>query len=188
MDVKSVFLNGDLQEEVYVDQPSGFIIVGKEHKVLKLKKALYGLHQVSRAWNMKLDDTLLSIGFRRTHSKHAIYVRRNGNVQLVVGVYVDDLIITGSDHDNIRSFKEEMAVVFKMSDLGLLHYYLGIEVKLSVSGISLSQSAYAIKILERSDMTGCNTCHVPMEAHLKLSKQSTQLLVDATTYRSIVGA
>jgi hypothetical protein len=73
-------------------------------------------------------------------------------MQLVVGVYVDDLIITVSDLDNIRSFKEEMAAVFKMSDLGLLHYYLGIEVNQSASGISLSQGAYAMKILERSDM------------------------------------
>jgi hypothetical protein len=129
MDVKSAFLNGDLQEEVYVEQPSDFIVTSKEHKVLKLKKALYGLHQAPRAWNMKLYDTLLSLGFRRTPSKHAIYVRWNGNVQLVVGVYVDDLIITGSDHNNIRSFKEEMAAAFKMSDLSLLHYYLGIEVK-----------------------------------------------------------
>jgi hypothetical protein len=109
-------------------------------------------------------------------------------VQLVVGVYVDNLIITGSDSDNIRSFKEEMAAAFKMSDLGLLHYYPGLEVKKSVSGISLSQCAYAMKILEMSDMIGCNPCHVPMEAHLKLSKQSTQSLVDATTYRSIVGS
>jgi hypothetical protein len=70
---------------------------------------------------VKLDDTLLSLGFRRTLSEHAIYVRRNGNMQLVVRVYVDDLIITGSDHDNIRSFKEEMTIVFKMSDIGLLH-------------------------------------------------------------------
>jgi hypothetical protein len=85
MDVKSAFLNGDLQEEVYVKQPSGFIVAGKEHKVLKLKKALYELHQVPQAWNAKLDDTLLSLGFRRTPLEHTIYVRWNGNVQLVVG-------------------------------------------------------------------------------------------------------
>jgi hypothetical protein len=129
---------------------------------------------------------LLSLGFWRTPSEHAIYVRRNVNVQLVVGVYVDDLIITGSDHDNIRSFKEEMTAAFKMSGLGLLHYYLSIEVKQSASDISLSQGAYAMKILERSGMTGCNPCHVPMEAQLKLSKQSTQPLVDATAYQSII--
>jgi hypothetical protein len=109
-------------------------------------------------------------------------------VQLVVRVYVDNLIITNSDRDNIRSFKEEMAAAFKMSDLGLLHYYLNIGVKQSVSGISLSQDDYTMKILERSDMTGCNQCHVLMEARLKLSKQSTQPLVDATIYRSIVGS
>jgi hypothetical protein len=107
-------------------------------------------------------------------------------VQLVVGVYVNDIIITGSDRDNIRSFKEEMAAVFKMSDLGLLHYYLSIEMKQSVSGNSLSQGAYMMKILERSDMTGCNPCHIPMETRLKMRKQSTQPLVDATAYRSIV--
>jgi hypothetical protein len=187
MDVKSVFLNGDLQEEVYVKQPAGVIIAGKEHKVLKLKKALYGLHQAPRAWNTKLDDTLLSLGFQRTPSEHTIYVRQNGNMQLVVGVYVDDFIITGSDRDNIRSFKEEMMAAFKMSNIGLLHYYLGIKVRQSASGISLSQGAYVMKILERSGMTVCNSCHVPMEARLKLSKQSTQPLVDTITYRSIIG-
>jgi hypothetical protein len=153
MYVKSAFLNDDLQEEVYVEQPSGFIIASKEHKVLKLKKSLYELHQEPQAWNVKLDDTLLSLGFQRTLSEHAIYVRRNGNMQLVVRVYVDDLIIIGSDHDNIRSFKEEMTIVFKMSGIGLLHYYLSIKVKQSASSISLSQGAYTMKILERSNMT-----------------------------------
>jgi hypothetical protein len=179
MDVKLAFLNDDLQKEVHVKQPASFIIVGKEHKVLKLKKVLYGLHQAPRVWNAKMDDTLLSLGFWRTPSKHTIYGRRNGNVQLVVGVYVNDLIITGSDCDNIGSFKEEMAAAFKMSDLG-------IEMKQSASDISLSQGAYTMKILERSGMTGCNPCYVPMEARLKLSKQSTQSLVDATAYQSIV--
>jgi hypothetical protein len=77
---------------------------------------------------VKLDDTLMSLGFRRTPSEHVIYVRQNGNVKLVVRVYVDDLIITSSNCDNIRSFKE-MAAAFKMSDLDLLHYYLDIKVK-----------------------------------------------------------
>jgi hypothetical protein len=115
-----------------------------------VRKALYGLHQALRAWNTKLDDMLLSFCFRRTPSEHVIYVQRNDNVQLVVGVYVDDLIITGSDRDDIRSFKEDMAAAFKMSNLGLLHYYFDIEVKQSASGILLSQGAYVIKILERS--------------------------------------
>jgi hypothetical protein len=139
MDVKSMFLNGDLKEEVYVEQPVSFIIPAKEHKVLKLRKGLYRLHQVPRVWNAKLDDTLLSLGFWRTLSKHIIYVWQNGYARLVVGVYVDDLVITYSDCDDIKSFKEEMTTAFKMSNLSLLHYYLGIEVKHSTSGISLAK-------------------------------------------------
>lgn len=188
MDVKSAFLNGDLQEEVYVEQPVGFIVAGKEHQVLKLKKALYGLHQAPRAWNAKLDDTLLSLGFQRSPSEHAIYVRQRGDAQLTIGVYVDDLVITGSNTDDIKEFKKEMAAAFKMSDLGLLHYYLGIEVKQSAEGISLSQGAYARKILEKNGMATCNPCQVPMEARLKLSKFSTEPPVDATAYRSVVGS
>jgi hypothetical protein len=88
----------------------------------------------------------------------------------VVGVYIDDLIITGSDRDDMKSFKEEMVAALKMSNLGLLQYYLGIEVKQSASGTSLSQSAYVMKILENSGMTECNLCHVPMEVCLKMSK------------------
>jgi hypothetical protein len=92
MDVKSAFLNGDLREEVYVQQPAGFVVTGKEHKVLKLRKALYGLHQAPRAWNEKLDRAMKSLGFKKSSSEPAIYLRRNNKSQLVVGVYVDDLI------------------------------------------------------------------------------------------------
>jgi hypothetical protein len=103
MDVKSAFLNGELREEVYVQQPPRFVVQGSNGRVLKLKKDLYGLRQTPRAWNTKLGYTL-------------------------VGVYVDDLIITGSSSVNIVAFKEEMKRSFSMSDLGLLSYYLGIQV------------------------------------------------------------
>ena len=106
----------------------------------------------------------------------------------MVGVYVDDLVIIGASCEDIKQFKKEMADVFKMSDLGLLRYYLGIEVRQTVGGITISQGAYAAKILERSSMAGCNPCQVPTATRLKLSKRSTELLVDATSYRSIVGS
>jgi hypothetical protein len=104
----------------------------------------------------------------------------------VVGVYVDDLVITGSDCDDIKSFNEEMTVAFKMSDPSLLHYYLGIEVKQSTREISLSQGAYTMKLLESCGLVRCNPYQTPMEACLKLSKQSTQPLVNATANQSIV--
>jgi hypothetical protein len=185
-DVKSAFLNGDLQEQVYVQQPASFIRSG-EHKVLKLHKALYGLHQAPRAWNEKLDDTLLSFGFSRCPSEPAIYTKRIDNRQLVIRVYVDDLMITGSRSKDINQFKWEMAKVFKMSDLGLLHYYLGIEIKQGQEGVSLCQGAYAAKILEKTGLADCNSCQVPMEPRLKLSKESDQPGVDQTEYMSIIG-
>lgn len=126
MDVKTAFLNGDLQEEVFVEQALGFAQPGQEHKVYKLHKALYGLHQAPRAWNEKLDDQLAVLGFEKCPSEHAIYCRGVGAERLVVGVYVDDLIITGANNSSIKKFKAEMSKVFKMSDLGLLTYYLGI--------------------------------------------------------------
>ena len=105
MDVKSAFLNGDLEEEVYVAQTPGFIETGKEGKVLKLRKALYGLRQAPRAWNLKLDQTLLSLGFIRSPVEHAVYMKNSGNARLLVGVYVDDLIITGSSAEQVAMFK-----------------------------------------------------------------------------------
>ena len=105
-----------------------------------------------------------------------------------MGVYVDDLIITGTVSSFIKEFKAQMAQVFKMSDLGLLSYYLGIEVKQEQSGIALSQGNYARKILEKGGMLDCNPCLVPMDPKLKLSKDSSAPSVNSTDYRSLVGS
>jgi hypothetical protein len=127
MDVKSAFLNGELAEEVYVSQPPGFTAAGHEEKVLRLHKALYGLRQAPRAWNVKLDASLHELGFTRSKCEHGLYLRGTQASRLVVGVYVDDLIITGEMNTEIDSFKQEMKRLFKMSDLGHLSYYLGKE-------------------------------------------------------------
>lgn len=188
MDVKSAFLNGDLVEEVYVQQPPGFVAAGHQNKALHLKKALYGLRQAPRAWNQKLDASLCELGFNRCTSEHGMYTRGKGQSRVVVGVYVDDLIITGAKAGGIEAFKAEMSRLFRMSDLGLLSYYLGIEVRQSKTAITLGQAAYARKLLQKANMAGCNSCSTPMEARLKLSKEGTTVLVDATEYRSLVGS
>ena len=188
MDVKSAFLNGDLEEEVYVIQPPGFEIKGEEHKVLKLHKALYGLRQAPRAWNSKLDKSMRTLGFERCSLEHAVYMRNQGKGNLIVGVYVDDLIITGECVQDINKFKSQMEKLFSMSDLGLLSYYLGIEVCQNSQGITLNQSAYAKKVLDKCGMKDCNPSQIPMEPRLKLSKESTSPPVDTTLYRSIVGS
>jgi hypothetical protein len=187
MDVKSAFLNDDLQEEVYVSQPAGFIISGAEDKVLRLHKALYGLKQTPRAWNAKFDTTMGSLGFQRSCSEHGIYTRTRGGHRLIVGVYVDDLVISGADREEMLAFKAEMQDIFKMSDLGLLSYYLGIEVSQGPGGINLSQGAYANKLLERSGLQDCNPAATPMEQRLKMWKDSTTPEVNATEYRRIIG-
>jgi hypothetical protein len=128
MDVKSAFLNGDLQEEVYVQQPPGFIDDKHKNKVLRLHKALYGLRQAPRAWNHKLNASLLALGFSRCVNEHGMYTRGRGDGRLIVGVYVDDLIISGGDAAAVTKFKTQMKNTFRMSDLGLLSYYLGLEV------------------------------------------------------------
>jgi hypothetical protein len=136
MDVKSAFLNSDLKE-VYVHQPPGFAIPGKEGKVLRLRKALYGLRLAPRTWNVKLDSTLKGMGFGQSSHDVAIYRRGNGENALLVGVYVDDLVITDTKDAEVAAFKEEMKDTFQMSDLGLLSFYLGIEVHQGDSGITL---------------------------------------------------
>jgi hypothetical protein len=119
MEVKSAFLNGDLKEVVYVHQPTGFAIPGKEGKVLRLRKALYGLRQASRVWNAKLDSTLKGMGFDQSLHEAVIYRRGNGGNAMLVGVYVDDLVITGTKDAEVAAFKKEMKATFQMSDLGL---------------------------------------------------------------------
>ena len=145
MDVKSAFLNGDLQEEVYVQQPPGFSDPKTAGKVLRLKKALYGLKQATRAWNARLDSELHKLGFKRSAEEHAIYRRGSDISLLLVGVYVDDLIICGPDRNAIATFKQQMKRSFSMSDLGLLTYYLGLEVKQKPGEMTICQSAYAEK-------------------------------------------
>jgi hypothetical protein len=105
-----------------------------------------------------------------------------------VGVYVDNLIITGGDAVAVNKFKGQMMNTFRMSDLGLLSYYLGLEVSQGPAGITLRQTAYAAKILEKAGMTGCNPSATPMELKLKLLKEGDTPSVDATEYRSIIGS
>ncbi|KAE8723501.1 hypothetical protein F3Y22_tig00012370pilonHSYRG00100 [Hibiscus syriacus] len=120
--------------------------------------------------------------------EHAVYMRNQGKGNLIVGVYVDDLIITGECIQDIDKFKSQMKKLFSMSDLGLLSYYLGIEVCQNSQRITLNQSAYARKVLDKCGMKDCNPSQIPMEPRLKLSKESTSPPVDTTLYRSIVGS
>ncbi|GJZ78214.1 ribonuclease H-like domain, reverse transcriptase, RNA-dependent DNA polymerase [Tanacetum coccineum] len=169
LDVKSAFLHGDLKEEVYVTQPEGFVKRQDNGKVYRLIKALYGLRQAPRAWNIKLDNTLKSLDFKKCALEQAIYTKTSKDSTLLIGVYVDDLIITGTPKKEIDKFKAQMEEKFEMSDLGLLAYYLGIEVTQTEGDISIRQSAYAIKILKEAGMIDCNETLIPMDPGTRLT-------------------
>ena len=187
MDVKWAFLNGDLKEEVYVQQPPGYAVAGEE-KVYKLCKALYGMRQAPRAWNAKLNATLKKMGFQQSAHEAAMYRRGCGRTVLLVGIYVDDLIITGTGDEEVEAFKAQMKQTFDISDLGLLSFYLGVEVHQDATGISLRQTHYAKRILELGGMDGCNPAHTPMEERLRLSRNNTAAEVDPTHYRHLIGS
>ncbi|CAL8998549.1 unnamed protein product, partial [Prunus brigantina] len=125
LDVKSAFLNGVLKEEVYVDQPDGFVIENFEDKVYKLKKALYGLKQAPRAWYEEINSYLLDCGYVRSTSEATLYCKTKENSgTLIVSIYVDDIIYTGSSEELIAEFKAEMMRRYEMTDLGMLYHFL----------------------------------------------------------------
>ncbi|GJS79307.1 zinc finger, CCHC-type containing protein [Tanacetum coccineum] len=187
LDVKSAFLHGDLKEEVYVTQPEGFVKRQDNGKVYRLIKALYGLRQAPRAWNIKLDNTLKSLDFKKCALEQAIYTKKSKDSILLIGVYVDDLIITGTPKKEIDKFKAQMEEKFEMSDLGLLTYYLGIEVTQTEGDISIRQSAYAIKILKEAGMIDCNETLIPMDPGTRLTKITEGTMVNSTEYQSLIG-
>jgi hypothetical protein len=188
MDVKTAFLNGVLEEEVYVEQPLGYMKAGEEKKVLKLKKALYGLKQAPRAWNTRIDTYFKENGFEQCPYEHALYVKKNGRNVLLVALYVDDLIFLGSNDQMIEEFKSTMTREFEMTDLGLMRFFLGLEVRQEETGIFISQEKYAKEILKRYKMESCNPASTPMEPGTKLSKFDGGERVEAGKYRSLVGS
>ncbi|KAM1652550.1 hypothetical protein ACFXTN_004992 [Malus domestica] len=188
MDVKSAFLNGVLEEKVYIQQPSSYKIKGYEDKVLKLKKALYGLKQAPRAWNSHIDKYFQENNFIKCPHEHAFYIKVKDGDILIVCLYVDDLIFTGSNLSMFEKFKRVMTKEFKMTNIGLMAYYLGIEVKQNEEGIFISQESYTKEILKKFKMDNCKPISTPVECRVKLTKHDKGKNVDPTFFKSLVGS
>jgi hypothetical protein len=188
MDVKSAFLNGYLKEEVYVEQPQGFIVEGKEDKVYRLKKALYGLKQAPRAWYSRIDKYLHDHGFVKCSSESAVYKKVIGSDFIILCLYVDDLIFMGTSISLVKEFKEEMKSEFEMSDLGEMQYFLGMQIRQTTEGISICQTKYVEDMLRRFNMQNCKVVSTPLVVGRKLMKEDESSLCDATLYRSMVGS
>ncbi|KAD7478171.1 hypothetical protein E3N88_01307 [Mikania micrantha] len=188
LDVKSAFLNGDLSEEIYVEQPEGFLVKGKEQMVYKLHKALYGLKQSPRAWYAKIDGYFAEHGFRRSANEPTLYIKQLDTDSIIyVCLYVDDIICTASTSFLIAEFKHGMKIAFEMTDMGFLEYFLGLEVFQNSKGIFLGQKSYVVNLLKKFGMSNCNIEATPVNVLEKLQMEDGQDKVDAELYRSLVG-
>ena len=142
MDVKTTFLNGVVEEEVYVEQPLSFETHDRENHVCKLKKALYGLEQAPRTWYNRIDSFLSSLGFTKSKVVSNLYYKVEEGNHVILLLYVDDLFVAGED-GLIVDTKRKLVVEFEMKELGMMHYFLGLEVWKNADGISLGQGKYA---------------------------------------------
>lgn len=156
LDVKSAFLNGILQDEIFIEQPQGFIINGKADMVCKWEKTSYGLKPAPQTWYTRINSHLVNLGLMRSETKATLSVKGyECDQQLVVSVYVDDLLITGGNSQLVQQFKQLMMDEFAMVDLWEMSYFLGMEVEQSDDSIFLSQKKYARDILQKFQLEKC---------------------------------
>jgi hypothetical protein len=149
MDVKNAFLHGELQEEVYLDQPPGYEDMSHLDYVCRLCKALYGLKQAPRAWHDKIAEYYVTIGFHMLDADHSFYVRKSDEGIVVITIYVDDLIVAGDNEKEVEHVKNLFKQKFDMKDLGEFKFFLGIEVIKTLEGIWLLQRQYALDMLSK---------------------------------------
>lgn len=192
MDVKSAYLNGTLEEEIYMRQPKGFAAPGAENKVCRLKKSLYGLKQAGRTWNKRIDSVLRSLHFVPIHADPCVYVYKRDSVIIIISLYVDDLLLASPSLEQLTRVKAELSSSFDMEDLGEARFVLGIEITRDrlAGTLTISQGAYTEDVLQRFGMMDCNSISTPMEVgrHLEESAAVPLNPARAKSYQSAVGA
>nr|GEW52960.1 retrovirus-related Pol polyprotein from transposon TNT 1-94 [Tanacetum cinerariifolium] len=187
MDVKTAFLYGPLKEEVYVNQPDGFVDPYHPDKVYRLKKALYGLKQAPRAWYDELSTFLVSKGFSKGSIDPTLFTTKHKGDILLMQIYIDDIIFGSTNPKLSKQFEKLMHNKFEMSMMGELKFFLGIQINQSLRGIFINQAKYAQEILIKHGMTSCDSVGTPMVTkHLDDDLSGTP--VDQTKYHSMVGA
>ena len=161
-DVKNAFLHGSLEEEVYMEPPPGFAKTFQPGEACRLVKSLYGLKQSPRAWFGRFTSAMKKCGYRQSHSNHTLFTkRRNGRITCLI-IYVDDMIITGDDTEEMEKLRKYLFCEFEMKDLGRLKYFLGIEVLRSNQGIFISQRKYVLDLLAETRMIDCRPVDTPI--------------------------
>ncbi|GKA37879.1 zinc finger, CCHC-type containing protein [Tanacetum coccineum] len=188
MDVKSAFLYGTIDEEVYVSQPPGFVDPDHPTKVYKVVKALYGLHQAPRAWYATLSTFLEKHGYKRGTIDKTLFIKRDKKDIMLVQVYVDDIIFGSTNKSWCDEFEALMQSRFQMSSMGELTFFLGLQVKQNKGGIFISQDKYVAEILKKFDLVNVKAAITPMETKLPLTKDEEAFDVDVHLYRSMIGS
>ncbi|GJY47578.1 putative ribonuclease H-like domain-containing protein [Tanacetum coccineum] len=188
MDVKSAFLYGKIEEEVYIYQPSWFEDPEFPDKVYKVEKALYGLHQAPRAWYKTLSTYLLDNGFQRGQIDKTLFIKRVKGDILLVQVYVDDIIFGSTKKGLCTEFEKLMHKKFQMSSMGELTFFLGLQVTQKDDGIFISQDKYVNEILKKFGFSTVKTASTPMETSKPLLKDAEAEDADVHLYRSMIGS
>lgn len=192
MDVKTAFLNGELEEDVYMDQPPGFVQEGAAHLVCKLKKSLYGLKQSPRAWYEEFHAFFTREGFSRSAADHSLYIKQTMDYFMAVVIYVDDVILLVSGMAMMRKLKGSLEEEYDMSDLGELHFFLGVHIerRRAARTISMHQRSYIEGVLQRFGMADCKPIGTPLDPKAPLVKlgeeEEAQGMIDAP-YKESVG-
>jgi len=191
MDVKTAFLNGNLNEEIYMTVPEGIDAATSSNSVCKLNRTLYGLKQSPRMWNQKIDNFLLhEQGFTRLNSDHGTYIRRSNQSLAIIALYVDDLLILTDSLETMTTLKLNLSQTFAMTDCGEIHHFLGIKITRDRNKrtITLDQGHYIDQILTRFNMTNCKPVATPLDASIQLKITEDAEITDVTLYQQIVGS
>ncbi|GJW93220.1 retrovirus-related pol polyprotein from transposon TNT 1-94 [Tanacetum coccineum] len=188
MDVKTAFLNGELCEEIYVSQPEVFVDQDNPNHVYRLKKALYGLKQAPRAWYDMLSKFLLSQEFSKGDVDPTLFTRKEGKDILLVQIYVDNIIFASTDHDFYDVFANITSSKFKLSMMGKIYFFLGLQISQSPRGIFINKSKYALEIIKKYGMTSSNSVDTPMVDKTKQNEDLQGIPIDPTRHYGMIGS
>ena len=195
MDVKSAYLNGEIDTDIYMRQPEGYVDSGKPELVCKLKKSLYGLKQSGRCWNIVIDKYLKMEGYTQSTADPCIYVkiesRQDKSVLMLIALYVDDTVLCCNDMEFLKAEKLKLCSRFEMEDMGEIHHLLGMTIRRSreTKTMTIDQKCYLEKVLKRFGMADCKPVATPMEPGKHYGKSSeAEEGIDIGEYQAIIGS
>lgn len=187
LDVVTAFLNGILDETIYMYQPEGFVVEGEKNKVCLLHKALYGLKQAARSWNKKVDEVLKELNFKQSKHESCIYILEKKKSMVIIALYVDDFFLFHNDLSEIVKLKKQLSQHFKIKDLGATHNCLGMKIQKNSDGsIAICQKKYILDVLCKFGMLDCKPVSTPMEPKIKLPLEESKTCIEVP-YQELIG-